>query len=399
VLVLHSALALGHAGAAITAIDVHDDGGTIEASYGLLVDDGRHWVCHEAITTPDALLAPRYAHDDAGAWLGWVSAIDQVRDPAETLYRSETGCDWAPVDGLTGRVVSAAIFLPRTALAATASLGDDVDNGVFVSTDGGARFEPSSLLDPTRLVLSLAAGPGEVAWATSVWPVDHAAWVHHSVDGGATWSTHPLDLSAWEGNVGVRVLAASPTDGEVAWIGVAPLGGDTLLRAEAGGARTSAVLAVDGDLVDVAVDATGAVWAVEALRRVWRSEDGVVFADAGATVPGIGLGATGDEALLAANAELTGMLVGRVAPGGATSSALRAWETTGPLACPEGSDVGRVCEPAWERVAPRLDRLRPTDTGLDDTGAADADVHCGCATPVGIGWPALLLPLLWRRRC
>ena len=142
-------LAQAHVGAPIDAIDVHpvgDTGRALEASVGLVwteAGDDWRWVCHEAITTPDAVITPRYAV--AGRrWLATVPRLEQSRTEADAVYWTDDGCTWTPAEGLAGHEVPA-IALDAAGSVALAVTGDPdaPTNAILRSTDGGRTFYTS----------------------------------------------------------------------------------------------------------------------------------------------------------------------------------------------------------------------------------------------------------------
>lgn len=387
--------AFAHAGAELTGVDA-DQPDMLETGFGVLVAEGESWdwICHETVTSPDALLTPGYARSPSGAWLATVPSLAQTRDPTESVYRSADGCDWDPVTGLTGRVVSIALFLDDDeVVAATAGLDVSDRNGLARSTDGGLTWTVTQELEGVRLITGLARHERTV-WAASFTPDDAAAGqVHRSSDGGETWTTLPLDLSEWadETPLSVKVLAA---DDDGAWVGVGVRTGHVLLRTSADGSTSTQVLEATSSLVDGAVAADGGVWMLEAGQAAWHAADGETFAPVQGAPPAIGLGTDGADALLATSAVFAGGLSFRVSPDGSSELRVDARNIRQPYPCPAGSDVAEVCEPLWALVQ------LPGDVETDETDDTDSEEPgCGGCQSTGAGALVLAwLPLLWLRR-
>ncbi|MFK7927893.1 MAG: WD40/YVTN/BNR-like repeat-containing protein [Myxococcota bacterium] len=391
-------VAFGHAGAGPVSIDANASD-SLEAGFGLLLssDEGWKWVCHEAVTTPESILTPRYVRSPGGAWFATVPRLDQARLPGQSMYRSADGCDWDPVVGLDDRVMSAVVFVdPERAVAATADLAEDSVNGLYASRDGGLTWQVRQTFDGVRIITAMVAFNTDV-YATSFSPAEPtAAQLHHSEDGGENWVTTPIDVSEWADTdpLDVRVIAA---DERGLWWSVGAPTGHVLQFHTPSDGQTQTVLVTDGVLTDGAIDEQGTVWALQTIQAVHRSADGIRF-EAVADVPqGLGIGASSDGVRIATSALATGALSFTLDADGVAVEEVVVDDLTGPLTCPDDSEQSRICEPLWEFV------LFDEDTVPDTDDSDDTDVDSGCkgcsstepGAPMAFG---LGLVLLWGRR-
>ena len=112
-------LAWGHAGAVLDAIDVVRPTDTtfmhLETTVGYLREQENQrfeWICHEAVTQPDAIITPRYTENTDGVMLVTIGDILQARDTELSMYRSIDGCHWSAPAGLDNQQVSFVQFSP-----------------------------------------------------------------------------------------------------------------------------------------------------------------------------------------------------------------------------------------------------------------------------------------------
>ena len=358
-----------HVGAPLDAVDLHPQPGgglVLQASVGLIHsadgDDWR-WVCHEAVTMPEAVILPRYAV--AGRrWLVTVPELAQARGGQDAVWWTEDGCTWTAAAGLTGQEVPAIAISADGALALAATAGPGAP-GVSRSTDGGATF--TAAVAPGGPVRSVWLSPdGQIAWAAADLG-DGGHVVLQSADGGATWTAHPADPALAPAGVGLRVLAGHPTDPAEAWLVVDDVGPDRLLHATAGGAALRLALSPDGALTDAEQRDDGELWLAFSGTAFLRSDDGVEFHLVEAAPPGLGL-AFGDGAVwLATRFEL---LNSAVAVGDAEAGFVPTFSFTdldGPLECPAGTAGAEVCAPLYGVLEDVL-----LGGGLDSGGAIDS---------------------------
>ncbi len=393
------AVAQAHVGALLAGIDIDPrPPALLETSFGLLVEDeGWAWTCHEAVTTEDAVAVPAYHR--SGSDLLAVVDLDQARDDQASVYRSvDGGCSWAVPADLDGReVADLSVGDDGVVVAVSSHPGYPSENEIWRSTDDGATWSMASVHED--LELSSVVVAGELTWATGQNSSGEQS-VLSSDDGGATWRVDTLDVATWtESSSPVLRLAAAR--GDEAWLVLDALDGDTLLHVAEPGAAATAVLAVEGGLADVALDGD-TLWVVEAQVALWTGHAlGPLEVVVGAP-ESIGV-AWGDELLLASYAETTGSLL---FAGESFRTTLEPEGVAGPLACPDGSDHARICEPLYDQLRAALDSFDadPVDTDsdpasggiqIDSGGASDG---CGCrGGRDGLLWLAALA-LAGRRR-
>jgi hypothetical protein len=401
----------------LEAIDMVLPGPAVAATFGLIIrdDDGHHrWICHEAITTPEAIVAPRYARSSEGTFLGVVPALEQVRDPGESVYRSVDGCDWEPVSGLTDQVITRVAFAPDDplqAVAGSANLADGAESSLFVSTDGGQSFTMVRS-ETERLFRSLrfsAGVPGQV-FASAVWYTGSEGWLYTSTDGGETWSDRPVPNPANLELFDVDVVAVSPTEAGTAWVVVGPYGDDTVYKVTDGDIFTPVIENFPGDIIDGTVDDAGGVWLVASGSRLLHAPDGERFTEIDSPPGGLGIAADGMVVYPTGLAQSTTLLYAQTDDQGrGFSGDVFLMDIQEPPSCPADSDVTEVCVPLWPKMSGRLPYLT-ADTGSavdsgspppGDTGEPEEATDCGCrGSGKAAGVLTLGVGLLgWRRRC
>ena len=396
-MLLLTGLAHAHVGALLAGVDVDPIAGDtlLEASFGLLhtVDDEAwFWTCHEAVTAEDAVAVPDYVRVDGGL-LVWLDEADQARDATEPVYRSPDGCSWAPVEGLTDREVADLDVADDglILLAVGSTPGYPELNPVWRSQDGGASWYEAAVVPDLELV-SITLGT-ELAWATARGDDGHV--LLRSQDYGVTWTREMVDVGGWTGSADPELRVEAARDGQ-AWLVLAALDGSTLLRADDDGVE--ALLAVEGQLVDVELDGDG-LWVFEAQAEVWYAEDATRAPQRVDAPEALALGLRDGELWLTAYAETTGALLFRDG-----EVALRPHQVEDPFeTCDEESDHVLVCEPLWEQLREALDAF-DVDTALGDSDPPDTGAQgiligdeepaaegCGCrAAPVSAPCSSLL---------
>jgi len=397
--------AQGHIGLEPSALDViHPPGAALpldlESTFALFrSDDGERWsfTCHEALlAAPDepSTQLPRYVRTaDAlvvalrSVGLGFTAGVD--------VYRStDGGCDWDPATGLDGHTIADLTVLADGVTVLAASSSGPGGQGLYVSTDGGATFTPSDVVDDPAVFLSVAAGPGEVAWATSVAGAGPAVW--RSEDAGATWVSWTPDLGEDVGTLEDFTLPmAHPTNAQTAWIRAATASFDHILRTTDAQAFTE-VLRDTRTVEDGTVCGGSVVLAVEGGLPAVSDDGGASFTDAdwpfaqGATC-------AGGELFLALSQLETDALA--TVSDGAAGGVFSYGEVTSELACPAGSRHAAICSPLWPTADDVLDRFRADDDDAADDDDTTDPPGCGCAASSGSPAAALLvLPWFVRRR-
>ncbi len=359
-------------------------------------DDDWRWVCHEVFSAGDNALLPDLELASDGTLLAIVGMLNGVVVPGVSLYRSaDGGCSWQPVTGLEDRVVVGASFDPddpAIAIAITADLdsGDGVPpNGIARSTDGGASWTLVREWD-ARLMRAARFGAGGRAWALSVQVDPPQGWLLRSDDQGATWQELPLPTQGVDSVLLGRIPAASPTDPDELWLNFDGDAADALFRSTDGGVGFEPVGGLPAVFTDLTLGEDGSQWLIGGAREVFRSTDAQTWTRIEA--PQSWGGALDARGLwLAVNTLADDRAVVRIGPGDAVIDALRTLDLAGPLQCPAGSDVARICEPLWGTLVELLEGMRPRPSGDDDDSAGPVVVEPGCGGCDGGG--AALLPL------
>ena len=409
--------AMAHVGAPIDAIDAQavagPDGRLLEASIGLFwTDDGEdwRWICHEAVTTADAVITPRYAA--AGRrWLVNIPRLEQARTLEDAVYWTDDGCSWSAATGLTGHEVPEVAIDEVGAVALAVTADEDAEsNHIYRSTDGGQSFTAVKTVPAQRLT-SVVMAPSALGTAM-VGGVDTAGngWLHWSSDRGETWDSHEVV----EGEV--LAMALHPTDAKLGYAVIDGVGVETLLRTDDSGRTVSTLLSPDGALTDVEVEPTGGVWVSFAGNAYLYAEDGLEYELVTDAPPGAGVGLADGLVMLATRFELVNEALVEGTRDGGFTPRFTFLSVDGPLTCPTGSEGADICDPLYPVLIESLGE--PLDTGglpdggdggddgeggagasADDTAApsptADKDGTCGCRQGAWV----LLLPLglLFRR--
>lgn len=390
--------AWAHIGATITGVDVEPgvDGPhmLVEANFGLLwaADGARYeWTCHETVTAEGVVLTPRYARGADGTLLVTITAM-QGRDAQHSLYRSvDGGCNWTTA-GLPDQLVSALDWSGPVPVLGTANL--DADNDVYVSNDSGETWVAGGLDLGSRVVLSVLADDTR-AWATVADVDTEQVWLARSVDTGASWSLTQVDLSPWASGGLQRAIVIAHQDDAV-WMVAGFLDHDVLLHID--GDQVTAVLQVDGDLIDGARTSEGVFAVVEGSRQIHTSADGFTWAPDPDLPTSIGVGAN-DTLWFTAYADFTGGVLFH-----GPDPSLVPHEIAGPLTCPADSESAQICDPLWPLLDERLQVFAPWDSAEPvDTSppvrAPEPRFGCGAIPSPAWSWALALLavPLIRRR--
>lgn len=349
-------------------VEVGEGGRALEASIGLIWTDGGdewQWVCHEAITSPDAVLAPRYAV--AGRhWVGVVSRLEQSRTGADAVYWTDDGCTWTVAEGLEGHEVEAVAMDGAGELVLAVSRDREAPrNAIYRSTDGGRSFAPVLELEGQELTsVVLATGSAQTA---AVGGVDTAGqgWLHWSGDRGLSWSS----AAVTEGEV--LAMALHPDDPAVGYAVIDGVGEETLLRTDDGGASVEVVLDPGSPISDVELGADGAAWAAVAGSAFLRAEDGRSFELVTEAPPGLGLQLAGETVLLATRFELLNeaLYSGTVAAG--FDPEFSFYELDGPLDCPPETAGATICAPLYPVLEESLGLVWPDSGGPGGSSGGD----------------------------
>ncbi len=373
----------------------------LESLFGYFVsEDGIEWrfTCHEALlgdpSVPGTLL-PRYVRTGDESILVTMATTSIGFVAGESVYRStDGGCDWAAVTGLTNRSVTSLAVLPDgvTVLAASGDIAGD--NGLFVSSDGGATFAPSDTTGLDGYVLNIIVGGGQTAWASSADAGAGTATLHRTDDGGSTWTAVPFtELIEDETPTGLQVLAVDPTDGDHVHVVSPGQSFDYVLRTTDGGQSWEEIHQDASTVRDASWGDGELTAAVGSLRPIVG--DGSAFATATELPFSEGLTRTPAGMYLATNALLEDMAIALVDQGGVTP-VLSFEEVIAELSCPAGTRHADVCSPLWPDASVVLgffgdDDDDDTTSGDDDDTVGDDD-DCECSASQA-GDPAS--PGLW----
>lgn len=381
-LLLSILLAHPHAGADATGIGPIDSA-TLESTFGLLTEreDMWSWTCHEAITTPEATLTPRYVRDATGALFGVVHRRTEAVDERYAVYQSnDGGCSWSPVQELVDQTVT--------------SLAIHDDGRVTAVVPGMGLMQRTD--DTTwSIALEEPRDLGRVFSERATWVTVQSFPIEVWIDAGAGWINTQLPPET-----GAHAAELLDVAGDRALVAVRDPKGNTLWETTDGGATWTFAHQVEGSLSDAALRADGGWWLVEAIRNLWHREGltGVPSAVV-STVPMIGVSVadSAPEVRGYASASLTGGLVHGIQGDGTISPWLRLPDVTAPLDCPPESDHVRVCEPLWPLV--QAQQPEPIDTGLGIVDVPEPP-PCGCVSgryPAGWWWLAPLVGLARRQ--
>ncbi len=407
--------ASAHIGLEPQAIDVlHPPGQALpldlESTFGLFrSDDAEEWrfTCHEALLAEPgnpSNQVPVYGRT-SDSLLVALRSLGLGFSPDVDVYRStDGGCDWSPVSGLANRTINQFAVLSdgSTVIVGSADIGSP--NGLFVSTDGGADFDDSDTTDMDGLVLSVAAGPGQVAWAASLAPSGITVW--RSEDAGATWTGELFDFDTENDSpINVTITMADDVDPLIAWIGVSGQSFDYIYRTGDGGQSFTEEFRTTLSVTDgVSGDPKMITFSG---GRPASSPDGTEF-DLESNLPfteGVGWPPSG---LHLATSRTEDFALARL--DGSDLTPLMAFgDIFEQIECPAGSRHALACEPLWNDALAVLDVYRSSgdddDGDDDDAGDDDDDVDgCDCSaslaakgTPSPLVLSAALL-LAWRRR-
>jgi len=374
----------GHAGAGIESIDVvkplNTDRIGIETTVGYLsAEDAVHydWWCHETVTQSDAVLTPQYTQNSEGGVVAAIVDLLQARDTDQGLYWTADGCDWTVSEGATGQQVKDVALSPTNAsVGVFVSDNDDRISGIYRSTDAGRSWTPTDVQYADRQFRSLGFSRGEsgAIWAAAIRHETMQAWVFRSLDDGVTWSEHEVEVP--EGSdpfTYLDVLAVDASDPDTAWFVMGPYLDDRLLKTTDGGVSFQEVYAVDGDIIDGALDKWGGIWLVLSGNRiVYGAADGA-FEEVDSVPMSLGVETDSDGVMLATRVFVEGGALAR-STDGADFDVEQPFSSLRPLMhCADDSDYAEFCAPLWEGLESKI--VKPET----DTGIVEVDEHIDTA--------------------
>ena len=373
--------AWAHAGAIMDSIDINgpfeDEHIGLETSVGYLKGhpaDSFSWVCHESVTQPDAIITPRYTESPSGTALVIVGVLDQARDTAQSLYRSEDMCNWSAPEGLTGQQVADVAFDPNDPLHALAiTANPEGTNALFRSIDGGLTWTETSLQTDERTFRSVLFGGMNThsVWISSVRHETDEGWIYHSIDAGMTWTEHAVDIPTSEDlDIYVDVAIADQNDPNRAWIVVGPFLDDQLLETKNGGQNFEEAYAPDGDIIDATQDNSGGLWLITTGNKVIHSENGEFFQRVESAPMSLGVASQDNDIYLANRIPSEGFPLS-IGQDGRDFEPIEAFQLlTGPPDCEPESDSSTYCEPLWPQLSAMIngseDTAAPADTNSEE---------------------------------
>ncbi len=379
-LVALGGIASAHVGAPVDAVDVHPvetAGRVLEASIGLAWsadgDDWR-WVCHEAITTPEAVILPRYAV--AGRrWLATVPRLSESRTENDAVYWTDDGCSWAVASGLTGHEVSAIDLDPSGVLALAVTADETTGaNAIWRSTDGGQSFGVVMSLEAHVFTSVLFADSALGTAAAGSVDETGRGWVHWSTDAGRSWQSRQVITGE------VVMMALHPADENIGYFVVDGLGVETLYRTDDGGASAELLLEPEGFISDVEVSEAGEAWVAFGGNAYLYAADGRSLELVTAAPPGLGVSLGTDRVLLATRFELVNDALSEGTLEEGFTPRFSFVSFAGPLECAAGTPGHEVCAPLFPLLQESLGLLgdtgNPAGSG-SGSGSGGVEPHGG----------------------
>lgn len=330
------------------------------------------------------------------------------------LESEDWGCVWTPQAGaLEGRVVARVQKDPEDPTRLFAITADqDLDNGVFESSDSGRNWTQTAWSQPgSNLIGLVVASGGQSAWVLASTGIENTLW--RSLDGGVTWEVVAVAL---EGRSVISLLGLSADQ-------------QTLFLADHTTPEVSALLTLNADdsLSEIATfegqylthfaEFAGKRWAIVNKSRLYNAEPGQPFALVEG-VPTMCLLSEPARGELWVCAKLEDGANFMSTEDGETWTPHLPYDEICPATCPEGSDGALNSEAFWPSLSatgvghpscivelpepPEEDTLSTTMEGIDDPNANTGGDDCACraithestgGAPRGVLW--LVLGLLW----
>jgi hypothetical protein len=370
------------------------------STWGLVLPgaDGR-WLraCEESFSTAPAWYWRR--GDDGTVLISGFQGLSTTNDG---------GCTYEPVPELLGLSTPSYVEpVPGHLFTTTAQF--ERENGVFESIDGGKSWARTGLAERDVSFFDLASSTdGRILFASGYGEKTPEPHLRTSIDGGATWTKAPFDLTRYSI---FRVLGVD-VDDETAVIAVLTddlQSESRLLHADAEGLSISTAAIFDGEVTHfVIVD--GVRFVLVRPGRVFRQgPDDAAFVEVSTTnAPTDCLFATpGDSSLWGCGIQGAPALITRSVDGGATWEPQIPFEAIDYRVCPQGTQGQQACAFYFLDPAPPLGPDQDPDLVPEER--ADSNIEavkpaaCACATTarhasVGVGAVAGLAGLMLRRR-
>lgn len=309
-----------------------------------------HFVSHDGGTTFGWICNDLFAEGSVdsfpidGAVLAGGASRAVIVAGSDGLFRSDDdGCSWDRVEALADRRTSAIAIDPRDPArvwVTTADGGEDADNALYQSRDGGVSFAPTSLAGP-RLFRSVMPDQNGELWATSFFPEDDRSYLHRSVDDGETWTAEALpDLGA---RVYRIVGAIDDVPGRVL-LRAGTATDDVLVLAHERGGIAEVVLEPGAPLYETRIAGDGAIVIGDGAGNTWHSTNGGVDWDLRAEAPAQQCYAERADTLYACTRQVEerAAVLASIDDGASWDPFFRYEATTGPLSC-LGAEEEMVC--------------------------------------------------------
>ena len=414
-----SSLARAHGGLPVSQHILRKNGGdqmfVPVVFWGLWVSqpDGRwKWICEEEINQNRYR---KFALSTDGAFY--------TTDVKGLTLSTDNGCTWTPASGDIASLHTTDVDVdPVDGATAYVSTGDGgtvlpdggvvpASNAVYVTHDHGATWAPLPGLasQSARLFTSVRVAPssGMVLYTASNFSsTPFTPAIHHSTDGGATFTTTTLSYML-DGVAphALEVLAVDPRNPDVVWaraIAEVPEGGTSvtrhgLLRSADGGMTWSEEYKLDAvtessgqtrGIDGVAFDsAAGRVYVATRTGLISGSDDG------SATAPTLAATSTLSQtqcvdvhggAVYTCSSQFPpdNAAIARSTDNGQTfSSVLNYVDTVGPVDCPAGTPVGDICPSYWYMYGAQLGIN--FDGGTSTDGGMMMPKRGGCSCSIG----------------
>jgi hypothetical protein len=389
------------------------------------------WICEEAINTyrgrhmalsTDGTF---YTTDNTGIELSTDRGCTWVMATGEVGTRRITDVTVDPTDGATAWVTSAQSGGPAPDGGTLPG-----DNALYVTHDHGTTFNrvPGLASQNTRLFQSVRIGAtAQTIYVSSTTLGGGVLDVHRSLDGGANFTTLPLNyILDGIAPYGIEVMGVDPRDPMVVYLKVyasgftdadaGPVERQALLRSIDGGASFTELTKLNGIMTPSGMSRgiDGLAFDTGRNKVLVATAHGLLAGDdpgsaTTVTLQPIGtlsqaqcVDVHGSDVYACSTNYMPDFSALAHSTDGAQSfqSILEFVDTKGPVDCPKGTPVGDTCPFYWEMYGSSLG-ISFTDGGVqitDGGGGPQPKPGCSCEvgarTPQPLGTGLLLVPLV-----